>query len=93
MEHLAGRGTGVNGLDAAIREWLRPVPTVDRFGGWMHDTRAALIAVLDKHADETIGDGPAHCTECSSLAGVRVWAPCGTVRAIAKELGIEADHG
>ena len=52
---------------------------------------AALIAALDKHADDTIGDGPAHCRECSSLAGVRVWAPCGTVRAIAKELGVETD--
>lgn len=77
-------------LDAAIREWLRPVPTVDEWGEWMHHTHAALTAVLDVHATTDLGDGKPYCTECSSQAGNRVFEPCRTKQAIAEKLGVEA---
>lgn len=69
-------------LDAAIREWLSPVPTVDEWGPWMHRTRAALIAVLDvsKPGDK---DGYDRC-ECLSCCHDRVLA------AIGGALGIES---
>ena len=53
------------------------------------ELRAGLLAVLGKHRGDRIEDDEPYCAECSALAGVRMRAPCPTVLAIAKALGVE----
>ena len=71
------------GVDAAIREWLDPIPTVEQWGGWMRRVHGALTAVLDLHADAEAG----FCRECSDEFPAA--SPCPTKRAIAEKLGVE----
>lgn len=79
-------------LADAVREWLRPVPTVEQWGGWMRHTHSALTAVLDRHRSERYDeDAPPYCAECSGLAGYRVEAPCRTVCDIARSLGVSVE--
>ena len=79
-----------DGLDAAIREWLGPVPTVDQWHEWMHRTHSALTAVLDLHAapDRAL-PGEIHCGELIDW----VQGGCPTLRVIAEKLGVEVDDG
>ena len=77
-------------LDARIRWWITEGSDCeDPATGWDKAT-AALLAVLDLHTPDSWGDDERpHCTECSGNAGVRIWAPCDTVRTIAEKLGVE----
>jgi hypothetical protein len=93
-------------LDAAIREWLGPVPTVDQWGEWSRRTCTALLAALDRHshnsaqiedgADKVYKDGafvmsrPGLVTRCAECGHVQ---PCPTKVDIAKALGVEVDRG
>lgn len=85
-------------IDAATRAKLAARPlarnlhTDDdraRANAWMIRAQNALTAVLDLHTPDSWGDDQRpHCTECSGNAGVRIWAPCDTVRAVAEKLGV-----
>jgi hypothetical protein len=76
-------------LDAAVRAWLTPVPTVEPWGEWMRRSHAALIAVLDLHQPQWNG-GKRICWHCVyPMGGDNVDWPCETVESIAKELGVE----
>lgn len=73
----------------------RPGETYDRYKGWSDRSAAALLAVLDQHPPHAVrvpgrADMPVVCEECDGEAGTTLvlW-PCSTIRAIAKELGIE----
>lgn len=86
-------------LDAAIREWLRPVPTVDEWGEWMHRTHGALTAVLDLHRpvsnEAWASSTPSIVCSCSPGEDDHFDEPypCREVRAIAEKLGVEVDRG
>lgn len=96
-------------LNAAIREHLGPIPTVDEWLNWSRRTRSALLAVLDLHAchpDSGQGYGPddddtegaygymsSVCTTCGTPGEYAIRWPCPTVRAIATGLGIEVGDG
>lgn len=86
-------------LDAAIRERIRIVPDLDsmaedvRFEYDIEPIHAALTAVLDRHKPgmEVYGARTCrHCYEVMDADHETAAYPCPTVRAIAKELGVEA---
>lgn len=54
--------------------------------------RAALLAVLDRHAPDSSGDCP-RCMTVWPEGTFHETAPCDEVEAIAEKLGIEVDHG
>lgn len=83
-------------LDARIRSEIDDAVTQikgcdpDTFDAMAADElRDAILAAVDLHAPDSWGDDERpHCTECSGNAGVRIWAPCETVRVIAEKLGV-----